>query len=349
VCFSAGADLNDAKAWADTTLPIVARREIASTGYKLCKAWEEVPQITIAAIEGYAVGGGLALALACDWRVAAVGSFVSLPEISLGIPLTWGTIPRLTNLLGPAKAKRLTILCERFPAKEALNLGVLDYLAPKGRTLAKATEIANQVLAMLPAAVRMSKEAINAVATALALDDPSRVAGLVLIAPVLYPWSTGVAWYYSLTSMPVIGPLFAHTLALPAGTVLLGPTIAAVFAPQVAPADYAQRAAIRLVLRPKNFIANASDVAGLLEFVTVQAPRYSELKMPTTVITGDRDTIVSPRIHSRALADTVPHSKLIMLEGVGHMPHHVARDRVVEAIEDVVTQALDAQGDKVTR
>jgi len=167
VCFSAGADLNDAKAWADTTLPIVARREIASTGYKLCKAWEEVPQITIAAIEGYAVGGGLALALACDWRVAAVGSFVSLPEISLGIPLTWGTIPRLTNLLGPAKAKRLTILCERFPAKEALNLGVLDYLAPKGRTLAKATEIANQVLAMLPAAVRMSKEAINAVATAL--------------------------------------------------------------------------------------------------------------------------------------------------------------------------------------
>lgn len=167
VCFSAGADLKDARAWADESLPIVARREIASLGYKLCKAWEEMPQITIAAIEGYAVGGGLALSLACDWRVAAEDAFVSLPEISLGIPLTWGTIPRLTNLLGPAKAKRLTILCERFPAPEALALGVLDYVAPKGRALERATELANQTLAMPPAAVRMSKEAVNAVATAL--------------------------------------------------------------------------------------------------------------------------------------------------------------------------------------
>lgn len=167
VCFSAGADLKDARAWADESLPITTRRDIASLGYKLCKAWEEVPQITIAAIEGYAVGGGLALSLACDWRVAAVDSFVSLPEISLGIPLTWGTIPRLTNLLGPSKAKRLTILCERFPAKEAHDLGVIDYLAPKGRALEKAREIAGKTLAMPPAAVRMSKEAVNAVATAL--------------------------------------------------------------------------------------------------------------------------------------------------------------------------------------
>lgn len=166
-CFSAGADLKDARAWADESLPISQRRDIASLGYKLCKAWEEVPQITIAAIEGYAVGGGLALSLACDWRVAAEDSFVSLPEISLGIPLTWGTIPRLTNLLGPAKAKRLTILCERFPAQEALSLGVLDYLAPKGGALQKAHEIAEKCLAMPPAAVRMSKEAVNAVATAL--------------------------------------------------------------------------------------------------------------------------------------------------------------------------------------
>lgn len=167
VCFSAGADLNDANAWADASLPIVERRAIASLGYKLCKAWEEMPQITIAAIEGYAVGGGLGLALACDWRVAAEGSFVSLPEIALGIPLTWGTVPRLTNLIGAARAKRLTILCERFAAKEALELGVLDYIAPKGRALEKAAQVAARVLAMPPTAVRMSKEAVNAIANAL--------------------------------------------------------------------------------------------------------------------------------------------------------------------------------------
>ena len=167
VCFSAGADLRDATAWADDSLSTIERREIASIGFKLCKTWEEMPQITIAAIEGYAVGGGLALSLACDWRVAAEDAFISLPEIALGIPLTWGTIPRMVNLLGPAKAKRLTILCERFGAPEALAMGVLDYTAAKGEALTWARAIAAQTLAKPAAAVRMSKESVNAVATAL--------------------------------------------------------------------------------------------------------------------------------------------------------------------------------------
>ena len=166
-CFSAGADLKDANAWADESLGTVERREIAATGFRMCKAWEEMPQITIAAIEGFAVGGGLALSLACDWRVMAEDAFVSLPEIALGIPLTWGTIPRLVNLLGPAKAKRLTILCERFTAADALAIGLADYTAPGGQALAKARAVAAQTLAMPAAAVRMSKESANAVATAL--------------------------------------------------------------------------------------------------------------------------------------------------------------------------------------
>lgn len=167
VCFSAGADLKDAHAWADESLSTVQRREIAGTGFRLCKAWEEMPQITIAAIEGFAIGGGLALSLACDWRVAAEDAFVSLPEIALGIPLTWGTIPRLVNLLGPARAKRLTILCERIPAPDALAMGLLDYTAPRGQALAKAREVADKTLSMPAAAVRMSKESANAIALAL--------------------------------------------------------------------------------------------------------------------------------------------------------------------------------------
>ena len=166
-CFSAGADLNDAQAWADDTLSTVQRRDMAGTGFRMCKAWEEMPQITIAAIEGYAVGGGLALSLACDWRVLAQDAFVSLPEIALGIPLTWGTIPRLVNLLGPAKAKRLTILCERIAAPEALSLGLVDYLSEKGQALVRAQALATQTLAQPAATMRMSKESVNAAATAL--------------------------------------------------------------------------------------------------------------------------------------------------------------------------------------
>ena len=155
------------KAWADGELSMVERRENSATGYRLCKAWEEMPQITIVAIEGYAVGGGLALSLACDWRVMATDAFVSLPEIALGIPLTWGTIPRMVNLLGPAKAKRLTILCERFDAAQSLEMGLVDHTCAGGQALATAQALAAQVLAMPSAVVRMSKESVNAAATAL--------------------------------------------------------------------------------------------------------------------------------------------------------------------------------------
>ena len=165
-CFTAGADLKDRAAWSDESLPLVQRRENAAVGWKLCKAWEELPQVSIVAIEGYAVGGGLALAVACDWRVMADNAFVSLPEIALGIPLTWGAIPRLTALVGPSRAKRLTILCERLGAVDALAMGLVDHVTPPGGALAKATDLAQQVLAMPAAAVRMSKATANAVATA---------------------------------------------------------------------------------------------------------------------------------------------------------------------------------------
>ncbi len=166
--FSAGADLKDEARWSIASKPLAEQREIGQTGYRLARAWEEMPQITIAAIEGYAVGGGLALALACDWRVLASDAFVSLPEIGLGIPLTWGTLPRLIALGGPARAKRLTILCERIEASAALEMGFVDYVVQPGVTLAEAQRLAARVLEMPRAAVRMSKETINATAYALA-------------------------------------------------------------------------------------------------------------------------------------------------------------------------------------
>lgn len=159
--FSAGADLKDASRWANEAMPLAERREIAALGYRMARAWEELPQITIAAIEGYAVGGGLALSVALDWRVLAKNAFVSLPEIALGIPLTWGTIPRLVNLLGPARAKRLTILCERIPAPQALAMGLVDYVAAPGKALETARAVAAQVLALPQTSVRMSKETVN--------------------------------------------------------------------------------------------------------------------------------------------------------------------------------------------
>ena len=179
----------------------------------------------------------------------------------------------------------------------------------------------------------------GALATAYALRYPDRTAGLVLISAVTHPWPGGIAWYYRLTSTPVIGSLFARTVALPLGLVLMDSASSGAFAPQQKPDDYVRRAAISLVLRPSEFIANACDVAGLKAFVTAQAPRYRELRMPTVIITGDRDTTVSPVIHSRAIAAMLPHARLIVLKGMGHMPHHAASGVVIDAIEQLAATA----------
>jgi enoyl-CoA hydratase/carnithine racemase len=163
--FCAGADLKDTTRWGDKDRPLDQQREIAALGYRMARAWEEMPQVTIAAIDGYAIGGGLALAVALDWRILAQDAFVSLPEIALGIPLTWGTLPRLVNLVGPARAKRLSILCERIPATEALAMGLVDYTAPPGKALQAARTLAKAVLALPRNSVRMTKESINAYAS----------------------------------------------------------------------------------------------------------------------------------------------------------------------------------------
>jgi enoyl-CoA hydratase len=162
--FSAGADLKDATRWAGGA-PLLEQRETSGLGGRMARAWEELPQITIAAIEGYAIGGGLAFSVALDWRVLARDAFVSLPEISLGIPLTWGTLPRLVNLVGPARAKRLAILCERIGAADALAMGLVDELCEPGGALPAAAELAAKVLDKPKHSVLMTKETVNAYAS----------------------------------------------------------------------------------------------------------------------------------------------------------------------------------------
>jgi pimeloyl-ACP methyl ester carboxylesterase len=180
----------------------------------------------------------------------------------------------------------------------------------------------------------------GAVATALALAYPARTAGLVLLAPVTHPWEGGLAWYNAILSTPVIGPLFAHTAALPLSVLLLDGSVASAFAPQPAPADYVRRAAIRLLLRPSAFIANAQDIAVLKEFVTAQASRYREIGAPTIILTGSADSTVSPDVHARAIAAAVPDARLMVLAGVGHMPHHADPDAVVAAVAQLEVRPM---------
>tara|TARA_R110002020_G_scaffold5887_7_gene24229 strand:- start:512 stop:1543 length:1032 start_codon:yes stop_codon:yes gene_type:complete len=181
----------------------------------------------------------------------------------------------------------------------------------------------------------------GAITASFALRHPAMTAGLVFLAPATHPWPGGIAWYYGLTSMPVIGQLFAHTLALPVGLTRVESGSACVFAPNPMPDDYISRTAPALVLRPTAFRSNALDVHNLKPYVTRVAPRYSEITAPTVIITGDSDSIVLAHIHSEGLARDIEGARLIWVRNLGHKPDHVTTALAVAAIEKVAGRDID--------
>jgi enoyl-CoA hydratase len=165
--FSAGVDLKDPERWSLEDKGLDERRYISATGTRMCKAWEELPQLTIAAVEGLNVGGGIALTLACDWRVMADNAFLYVPEVQIGIPLVWNTVPRLVNIVGASRAKQIMLLGEKMDAATAKDWGLVDWLTPAGGAVERATALAQQVLKSPPHVVKMSKQSVNAFANAL--------------------------------------------------------------------------------------------------------------------------------------------------------------------------------------
>jgi pimeloyl-ACP methyl ester carboxylesterase len=176
----------------------------------------------------------------------------------------------------------------------------------------------------------------GALGARMALDYPRRVAGLVMLAPVAYPWPGGVGWYNKLVTTPVIGPLLAYTITLPLGYFLIESGARTVFLPQIMPDDFVATTATPLVLRPREFLANAWDLVTLKAAVAEQAPRYGHIKVPVVVITGDKDKTVSPEIHSRPFAAAVPDAKLIVLPDVGHIVQNAAPERVISEIDAMI-------------
>jgi pimeloyl-ACP methyl ester carboxylesterase len=181
----------------------------------------------------------------------------------------------------------------------------------------------------------------GAVATAYALAFPERTTGLILLSAPTHPWPANPGWYNKLASFPYVGPLFLRTCVYPLGLLLVDGAARSVFEPQPVPENYVRRAAIRLVLRPRTFHSNARDLSLLESFIAAQVPRYVDLRTPTVIIAGDRDTMVSPQINARALAATLPCAKLVLLKDIGHMPHHAAPEVVATAIDELVPRAVN--------
>jgi len=133
----------------------------------MCRAWEELDQITIAAIEGFCVGGGVALTASLDFRVMAESSFIRVAELGLAMNMSWASIPRLVHLVGPARTKEIVIFAERIPARDAYDWGFAQRICPDNDALKEATFLAEKVLEKPPVPVAMTKQTVNATVTAL--------------------------------------------------------------------------------------------------------------------------------------------------------------------------------------
>lgn len=183
----------------------------------------------------------------------------------------------------------------------------------------------------------------GALGARIALDYPGRVAGLVMLAPVTHPWRGGVGRYNEIIATPVIGPLLAYTITLPLGYFLAEPGARDVFLPQMMPDGFVQDSATPLLLRPREFIANAYDLVTLKQAVTAQAPRYGEIKVPVTIIAGEPDKTVRTEIHARPFAALLPNAKLIVLPDLGHMVQNAVPDLVKTEIETMIGRITPAQ------
>ncbi len=170
--FSAGADLGARKAASGEApaIPIqratspLEERVVATLGNRSSAAIERLPQVTIAAVNGLAVGGAVVWLSCMDIRLAAASAWFSIPEVDLDIPLTWNALPRLVREIGPARTKELVMACDRFSAEDALRWGFLNHVTSDADLLPRARAMAEKLLAKDALSVALTKSTVNALA-----------------------------------------------------------------------------------------------------------------------------------------------------------------------------------------
>ena len=143
------------------TLGPAAARQVALTVAELFHTIENSPRVLIAAVNGYALGGGCELAMACDLRLAAQKAQLGQPEVNLGIFPGWGGTQRLPRLIGVSRAKKLMFTGERISAEQAMEFGLVDAVLPDDELLESAHALAMTIASKPQSAIRMIKQAVH--------------------------------------------------------------------------------------------------------------------------------------------------------------------------------------------
>ncbi len=153
--FSVGADIS--------LMQDIQGREYAEflfAGMRMCERIQRLKKPTLAAINGWAVGAGGEVAMACDLRVASENARIGVPELKIGLIPGWGGVFRLTRLVGPAKAMELVLTATNLPAEEAERIGLVNRVVPPGELMAAAKDLMDRVLANAPIAIAFAKSII---------------------------------------------------------------------------------------------------------------------------------------------------------------------------------------------
>lgn len=154
--FVAGADISQMR-----DMNAMQALELSKLAHASFREIEELPQFTIAAVNGYALGGGCELASSCDMRIGSSKAKLGQPEVGLGIIPGFGGTQRLTRLVGRGKAKELIATTDMIDAEEAHRIGLLDEIAEPDELMDKAKEIANKVMSKGPIAVSLAKYSVD--------------------------------------------------------------------------------------------------------------------------------------------------------------------------------------------
>ncbi len=148
-----------------------ARRWWMDLGRRAVTAIADAQVVTIARMHGYVVGGALCLAVACDFRIAAADAQLSLPEVDLGIPLTWGGTARLVYEVGAARARELIMLCDTTDGQTAADWGLVHRAVPADRLDATVDDWARRIAAKPEVAIHMAKSQLRALSRRTGLGD----------------------------------------------------------------------------------------------------------------------------------------------------------------------------------
>jgi enoyl-CoA hydratase/carnithine racemase len=180
--FSGGADRTAPPAAPRSDEPSVReRRWVAQLGKRAARAIEDCEVPTVARLHGFVVGGAAVLAVACDFRIAADDTIVWIPEVDLGIPLTWGAVPMLIRECGMARAREAITLCDRIPAADAERWGIVHRVVPAAELDATVADWATRLAAKPDAAITMTKSQLRAYAATFRTADLTELDGDLLL------------------------------------------------------------------------------------------------------------------------------------------------------------------------